>query len=120
MPIRVHGSARTAARAPRQCVYVGHGTRFANPFVPGVPSLGSPGRQMTAEEAVDLFAATLRGPIGRFYAARFAAVLRGFDLVCTCPLDTPCHADVLLCLANGSASRRDARRSTCLLEGPLR
>jgi len=27
--------------------------------------------------------------------------LRGRDLVCWCPLDQPCHADVLLELANG-------------------
>lgn len=30
--------------------------------------------------------------------------LRGRDLACWCPLDWPCHADVLLELANGSAS----------------
>jgi hypothetical protein len=28
------------------------------------------------------------------------AKLRGKDLVCWCPLDQPCHADVLLELAN--------------------
>jgi len=27
--------------------------------------------------------------------------LVGHDLVCWCPLDSPCHADVLLALANG-------------------
>lgn len=27
--------------------------------------------------------------------------LRGHDLCCWCPLDQPCHADVLLELANG-------------------
>ena len=27
--------------------------------------------------------------------------LRGHDLACWCPLDQPCHADVLLRLANG-------------------
>ncbi|MFE6737558.1 DUF4326 domain-containing protein [Streptomyces tubercidicus] len=120
MPTRLRGSARTAASAPRRCVYVGHGTRYENPFTPGDPSPSSPGQQMTAEEAVNLFAAMLRGPIGRYYAARFATVLRGLDLVCTCPLNAPCHADVLLCLANGSVSRRDAHRFTCSLEGPPR
>ena len=30
--------------------------------------------------------------------------LRGKDLVCWCPLDQPCHADVLLELANGAAA----------------
>lgn len=29
------------------------------------------------------------------------ARLRGHDLACWCPLDQPCHADVLLELANG-------------------
>ena len=32
------------------------------------------------------------------------ALLRGLDLACWCPLDQPCHADVLLELANGSSS----------------
>lgn len=31
--------------------------------------------------------------------------LSGRDLVCWCPLDAPCHADVLLELANGSLGR---------------
>jgi len=30
--------------------------------------------------------------------------LRGRDLACWCPLDQPCHADVLLEIANGEAS----------------
>lgn len=30
-------------------------------------------------------------------------LLRGKDLACTCPLDEPCHADVLLKLANSAA-----------------
>jgi hypothetical protein len=55
---------------------------------------------MGAAESVDLFEATLRGPVGRHYAAHFARALHGLDLMCTCPLDTPCHADVLLRLAN--------------------
>jgi hypothetical protein len=29
-----------------------------------------------------------------------AGVLRGFDLACWCPLDQPCHADVLLEMVN--------------------
>lgn len=29
--------------------------------------------------------------------------LAGKDLMCFCPLDQPCHADVLLALANGGA-----------------
>jgi hypothetical protein len=33
------------------------------------------------------------------------APLRGKDLACWCPLDQPCHADVLLELANPVAER---------------
>ena len=33
------------------------------------------------------------------------AFLRGHDLACWCPLDQPCHADVLLELANGGDPR---------------
>lgn len=32
------------------------------------------------------------------------AELAGLDLACWCPLDRPCHADVLLTLANGGES----------------
>lgn len=35
--------------------------------------------------------------------------LRGHDLVCWCPLDQPCHADVLLDLANLAATGIDTR-----------
>jgi hypothetical protein len=33
-------------------------------------------------------------------AALRGGLLRGKDLACWCPLDQPCHADVLLALAN--------------------
>lgn len=38
--------------------------------------------------------------------------LRGRDLACWCPLDAPCHADVLLELANAPAPIRSAGRTT--------
>ncbi len=37
-------------------------------------------------------------------AAEIRAELAGKDLACWCPLDQPCHADVLLEIANGEAS----------------
>lgn len=36
-------------------------------------------------------------------AARFLGPLRGKNLACWCALGAPCHADVLLALANGGA-----------------
>ncbi len=100
MPVRLRGASRDAAALSTACTYVGPHSWFANPFKAGdsAPSpLGSP---MDAAEAVDLFADTLRSPVGRCYAARFARALRGRDLMCTCPLDVPCHTDVLLRIAN--------------------
>jgi len=34
--------------------------------------------------------------------------LAGRDLACWCPLDGPCHADVLLAVANNTADEPDA------------
>ncbi|WP_411143269.1 DUF4326 domain-containing protein [Streptomyces sp. x-80] len=112
MPIRLHGSA---SQLPATSVYVGQGSRYANPFRAGDTSPSEHRTPMSAEEAVDLFAATLRGPVGQCYAEHFARALHGLDLVCTCPLTAPCHADVLLYLANGSVPHRTARS----LEGPI-
>ncbi|MFF5567672.1 DUF4326 domain-containing protein [Streptomyces sp. NPDC012623] len=115
MPVRLRGASRDAASLSTACAYVGPRSRYANPFTAGVPSpLGPP---MDAAESVDLFAATLRGPVGRYYAARFARALRGLDLMCTCLLDAPCHADVLLRLANEPGTD-GATRTNHLLEGP--
>ncbi|MCZ4118092.1 DUF4326 domain-containing protein [Streptomyces sp. H39-S7] len=115
MPVRLRGASRDAATLSTACAYVGPHSRYANPFTVGTRSpLGPP---LDAAESVDLFAATLRGPVGRCYAARFARTLHGLDLMCTCPLDVPCHADVLLRLAN-EACGGSAIRAPFLLEGP--
>lgn len=74
-------------------------------------------RQATRAELVELFRLTLTDPTpgmrsawpsraGRF--AKFTvdearAELHGKDLACWCPLDQPCHADVLLEIANTTA-----------------
>ncbi|WP_308378341.1 DUF4326 domain-containing protein [Streptomyces sp. ISL-87] len=95
---------------------MGPRSRYANPFRAGDRGPSPLGPPMDAAEAVDLFAATLRGPVGRCYADRFARALRGFDLMCTCPLDAPCHADVLLHIANESGAG-DTIRTRYFLEG---
>lgn len=119
MPVRRRGTARDAASLPTACVYVGPYSRYENPFRPGDPAPSLIGRPMDEEEATALFAAMLRGPVGRSYAARFARELHGLDLACTCPLDAPCHADILLRLANGPDTGFGPDHCTnCFLEGP--
>ncbi|MEW1721589.1 DUF4326 domain-containing protein [Streptomyces sp. NPDC093109] len=119
MPVRRHGSARDAVALPTSCAYVGPGSTYANPFRPGDSGPSVLGGPMDEAETVGLYAATLRGPVGRRYAALFARALRGLDLVCPCPLDAPCHADVLLRLANTpDTADGDIHRTACSLEGP--
>lgn len=52
------------------------------------------------------FADGTRGPVEWTYPSpgRIRAELAGHDLACWCPLDQPCHADVLLELANQDQS----------------
>ncbi|QPG72649.1 DUF4326 domain-containing protein [Mycolicibacterium mucogenicum DSM 44124] len=71
-------------------------------------------RWATRAEIVELFRRTLtepdRGMLGaypsgdgrfvRFTVKDIRRQLRGRDLACWCPLDQPCHADVLLEVAN--------------------
>ncbi len=119
MPVRLRGAAPDVAALSTACAYVGPLSPYANPFSAGDRSPSPAGPPMDAEEAVDLFAATLRGPVGRLYAAEFARELCGLDLMCTCPLDVPCHADVLLRLANGHDTSNTISISYSLEGSPM-
>lgn len=61
-----------------------------------------PTRLEAQQEAVDAFELELRHRITPEAQAlvRRLPELRGQDLACWCPLDHPCHADILLTLAN--------------------
>ena len=92
-------------RMPEGAVYVGRPSRWGNPWRAGdFRFLTGPkaGRLMDVADAVQAF----RNTIDRDPGARALAVteLAGRDLACWCPLDQPCHADVLLEIANGDAS----------------
>ncbi|MEU7230069.1 DUF4326 domain-containing protein [Streptomyces chrestomyceticus] len=115
MPVRYCGASVRRSPAPGRAVFVGRGP-YGNPFRASDPSPVS-GGPMSAQEAVDLYEATFTGPIGRAYARTFARALHGRDLVCTCPLGVPCHADFLLRLANPLSVRRVPDRGLCSPEG---
>lgn len=104
MPKRLRVTWRTKGGVkPPNVVYVGRPSLFGNPFVAG--------RSQDAAECVRLFRLWLAGEPASagerftFLSARRAKVLaalptlRGKDLACYCG-DGPCHADVLLELAN--------------------
>jgi hypothetical protein len=104
MPERVQLSRRKGWRMPDNTVKVDRSTRWGNPF----------GDYPTRAAQVARFRSAVIGPVlsgkqcapnahpdsyvGRII--RDAHNLRGKNLACWCPLDEPCHADVLLELAN--------------------
>jgi len=93
-PIRVQRQRTKGWRMPENTVYVGRPTKWGNPY--HVELVGG-----NREHVCVLFWRYLKEtPIGSDLAAEAKRQLRGKDLACWCPLDQPCHADVLLEIAN--------------------
>jgi len=106
-PKRIQWRRTKGWKKPPDTVYVGRRSRWGNPFT--VKEYG------TRESAVMHFRMWLEGTTtldsegfliadgeeGLKLAAAAREELRGKDLACWCPLDgEPCHADVLLEIAN--------------------
>lgn len=81
-------------RLPPGTVNVARPSIWGNPYRIGDPV---DGRRLVRDraDAVALFRDRFTAPDGHRYEE-----LRGRDLACWCPLDGPCHADVLLDCAN--------------------
>lgn len=93
MPQRVQRKRSKGWAMPLNTVYVGRPSRFGNPFTQPMP-----------EDAVGLYRAWITGDsLSATTARRHLSALHGKNLACWCPLDQPCHADVLLELANAVA-----------------
>lgn len=75
---------------PAGAVYVGRPGRWGNNFIVD--------DDLTLDESLYLYRQTL----AMSYAPD-PTELAGLDLACWCPLDQPCHADILLELANRPA-----------------
>jgi hypothetical protein len=107
---------------PEGAIYVGRPTRWGNPWKvvragrePGlfggtvaVYTVDGPGQYFrgtdedaarAARFAVSLYRRWITGSAAR--CEDLIPILGGHDLVCWCPLSSPCHAGVLLELANG-------------------
>ena len=95
MPKRIQRKRTKGWKMPEGAVYVGRPTKWGNPY------------EITDEqsraEVVDLYRKHWwkKNGVWRFDASGLdVSELRGKDLMCWCPLDQPCHADVLLEMAN--------------------
>jgi hypothetical protein len=104
---RIQRRREAGWRMPEDAVYVGRPSAFGNPYwMPGAAAgrhdgvvfdLFSPGPKITVESRRESVLA---------YRLKFVAFiddlddwlapLRGKRLACWCPLDQPCHADVLI------------------------
>jgi hypothetical protein len=110
-PLRIQRRRTRGWRMPETAVYVGRPTSFGNPFA--LADVLAAGEAASVAEARRLVVDAFRrwidggerwsGPDSDRARARILArlpELAGKDLACWCPLDGPCHADVLLELAN--------------------
>lgn len=95
MPKRIQRKRSKGWRMPENTVYVGRPTKWGNSY-----KIES---EEERAEAVESFEIEIKMMITR--RGLDLSPLRGKDLACWCPLDKPCHADVLLRLANTACTR---------------
>jgi len=100
---RVQRKRSKGWKMPANTVSVCRPGRWGNPFLIGEPACNVPeafcGRvAQDAAEAVELYRALL-DQCGLLKACELAE-LRGKNLACWCKIGTPCHAGMLLDLAN--------------------
>jgi len=94
MPKRIQRKRVKGWKMPPNTVYVGRPTKWGNPFFDKKP-LGS----SAVEQFEEMIMFKMFDPDNE-YIKQIKTELRGKDLACWCPLDKPCHADVLLEIAN--------------------
>src|SRR4051812_6131954 len=104
MPKRIQLSRKKGWRLPAGVIVVARPTRWGNPF-----HAKKPGPESRAV-AVARYRKWLFSPAGKNTLMAAKEVLAGRDLACWCPLDGPCHADVLIEVANNLNSSREYGR----------
>jgi Domain of unknown function (DUF4326) len=92
-------------RMPEGAIYVGRPTRWGNGWhvgqrlaIPGIYETDGSGKEATVEVTPALAVVMYRAFMSEVMQGHpaYFAPLRGHDLACWCPLDQPCHADVLI------------------------
>jgi hypothetical protein len=116
-PIRIRRSRAKGARltAPNRLpiVCVSRPSQWGNPFSNALATATAANKPGLRARAVAQFRRALLTEDGSlpFDVGQVRRELRGKNLACWCPLDEPCHADVLLEVAN-SARVATSRRET--------
>jgi len=95
-PQRIQLSRQRGWRKPDGAIIVSRPSHWGNPY---------PVAKWGRAQAVMLYGFDLAHHVlGSAIYDRIREELGGHDLACWCPLDQPCHADVLLSIANPEAS----------------
>lgn len=89
-PIRVQRKRTKGWKMPDNTVYVGRGSLYGSPYKISA--------SISREESIELYRKLLKTSTYIIDAIR--EDLKGKNLACWCSLDKPCHADILLELAN--------------------
>lgn len=103
-PVRFQLRRTKGWRKPAGSVVVSRPGRWGNWYLIGDPDPMT-GEPMTADGVVFWFRCDLDPAVNAMAATDREEIqreLRGKDLGCWCPIGSPCHADVLLEIANGS------------------
>lgn len=101
-PRRVQLSRKKGWKMPENTVHVARPSRWGNPFVIGED--GVPDAASAVAAFRELLGPQPENVVPLYMTAEdITRDLRGKNLACWCRLDAPCHADVLLELANDAA-----------------
>ena len=109
MAKRIQRKRSKGWRMPENAVYVGRPSKWGNPYKaqngfeypPRLVELYREWIEARDEDAARSGRTHGYGPTSESIQRE----LRGKDLACWCPLDQPCHADVLLEVANAAPRR---------------
>ena len=88
---------------PSDTIIVTRPSKWGNPYKVGEKYISNKGliEIKTAQQAVNMYKQSVLGiyecPVNK---KQIKKELKGKNLACFCPLDTPCHADFLLEIAN--------------------
>lgn len=98
-PVRIQRRRVKGWKMPPNTVSVTRPGKWGNPFADGKPYQTVAAGERICQSAAD--AVRLFTPIAWCRREEIVRELRGKNLACFCALDQPCHADVLLEIANG-------------------
>ncbi|HDL01136.1 MAG TPA: DUF4326 domain-containing protein [candidate division Zixibacteria bacterium] len=96
-PVRIQRKRTKGWKMPPNTIYVGRPSKWGNPYKTGDKACDARCYRKELEWYLDK-----NSVISKKHEQILAGLkkLKGKNLACWCPLDSPCHADILLEIAN--------------------